>query len=174
MKTMRRGSLLTVVLSLLIPVGACAVCDGWVENRAVMKRYAPEEPYLSPELVRANIEATDYTAIVIILRGKVKEKAFLRKLGGGYVNHVYQARVMETIRGPRYDAIMFSVMAESDMEPFLPEYPVIVSLCGKGSDAMYVPDNGYEIPATATLAAAARSAARRLKKSVPSRSVCAE
>lgn len=174
MKTMRRGPLLPVVLSLLIPVGACAVCDGWVENRAVMKRYAPEEPYLSPDLVRANIETTDYTAIVIILRGKVKEKTLLRKIAGGYVNHLYQARVMETIRGPRYDTITFSVMAESDMDPFLPEYPVIVSLCGEGSDAMHVPDNGYEVPATATLAAAARSTARRLKQSGPSRSVCAE
>jgi len=70
--------------------------------------------------------------------------------------------------------ITFSVMAESDIGPILPEYPVIVSLCGKARDAMYVPDNGYELPATRALAAAAREFSRKVKSSMNQKSACSE
>jgi hypothetical protein len=161
------------IVTLLFISALFAACDGWVENRAVMKQLAPENVDITPDLVKANIATTDYSAIVYILKGRVKEKSPLRRLGG-YVNHIYQARVLETIRGPRYDRITFSVMAESDIDPILPDYPVIVSLCGKVSDAMYVPDNGYELPATPVLTAAARDAARRVNKTAPLKSVCSE
>ncbi|HOT46538.1 MAG TPA: hypothetical protein PLM53_17035 [Spirochaetota bacterium] len=148
-------------------------CGGWVGNRAVMRQYATEDVDISPDLVKTNIATTDYSAIVHITRGRVKENSPLRRLGG-YVNHIYQARVIENLRGPRYETITFSVMADSDIDPILPDHPVIVSLCGKSGDAMYVPDNGYELPATPALTAAARDAARRLKASSHLRSVCTE
>jgi hypothetical protein len=147
-------------------------CGGWVENRTVMKQ-APENEDISPDLVRANIATTDYSAIVFIQKGKVNENPVLRRLGG-YVNHIYRARVLETLRGPRYETITFSVMAESDIDPILPQYPVIVSLCGKSRDAMYVPDNGYELPASTRLSAAAREASRRVKATLPGKGVCSE
>jgi len=147
-------------------------CDTWTQNRAVMKQ-APENDAISPDLVRDNIATTDYSAIVFVEKGKVKEKSPLRRLGG-YVNHIYRARVIETLRGPRYERITFSVMAESDIDPILPEYPVIVSLCGKGPGALYVPDNGYELPASSALTIAARDASRKMKSSVPGKGVCSE
>ncbi len=171
---MKRYGIGTVVITLLVSIPLFTACDGWIENRAVMKQQAPEYRELSPDLVRANIVTTDYTAIVYILKGRVKERSPLRYLKGGYVNHIYRARVLETIRGGRYDTITFSVMAESDIDLIMPEYPVIVSLCGKKSDAMYVPDNGYELPATPALAAAARDMARRSEKTAPRKNVCSE
>lgn len=147
-------------------------CDTWTENSSVMK-VAPEYEGITPDLVRANIATTDYSAIVFIEKGKVKEKGPLRRLGG-YVNHIYRARVLETLRGPRYERITFSVMAESDIDPILPGYPIIVSLCGTGPDALYVPDNGYELPASSALAKAARDAAQKVKSTKPAKSVCSE
>lgn len=152
------GATVLIIFTLLFLCSG-AGCGGWIENRAVMKQEAPSEAGIEPDLVRANIETTDYSAIVFIMRGKVKEKSALRRLGG-YVNHIYQARVLETIKGPRYETITFSVMAESDIDPILPEYPMVVSLCGSGPHALYVPDNGYELPATSVLAAAARGWSR--------------
>lgn len=160
-------------LAVIVYITILSSCGGWVENRSVMKQYAPENADISPDLVRANIATTDYSALVHVTRGRVKEKSPLRRLGG-YVNHIYQARVIETFRGPRYDIITFSVMAESDIGPILPEYPVIVSLCGKARDAMYVPDNGYELPATRALAAAAREFSRKVKSSMNQKSACSE
>lgn len=160
-------------LAVIICLAFLLSCDGWVENRAAMQQYAPENADISPDLVRGNIATTDYSALVHVTRGRVKEKSPLRRLGG-YVNHIYQARVIETFRGQRYATITFYVMAESDIDPILPEYPVIVSLCGTGSDKFYIPDNGYELPATPALTAAARDAARRVKTSAPQKSVCSE
>jgi hypothetical protein len=169
MEILKTSLLLILMFSSIFLIPSC---NGWVKNRAAMKQ-APENVDISPDLVRANIATTDYSAIVYILKGRVKEKWALRFLGG-YVNHIYQARVIETFRGPRYETIAFSVMAESDIDPILPDHPVIVSLCGKKSDAMYVPDNGYELPATQALTAAARNFARKLKTSAHQKSVCSE
>ncbi len=160
------------IISFLVSLTLLLSCDTWTENRSVMKQ-APENDNISPDLVRDNIATTDYSAIVFVEKGKVKEKGPLRRLGG-YVNHIYRARVLETLRGPRYERITFAVMADSDIDLILPEYPVIVSLCGKEKDAMYVPDNGYELPATAALTAAAREFSRKVKSSAPAKSVCSE
>jgi hypothetical protein len=161
------------LITFLICTSLFSGCDGWIENSAEMKQ-APETRAISLDLVRTNIETTDYSAIVHVLMGRVKGNSVLRRLGGGYVNHFYRARVLETIKGPRYDTITFSVMAESDIDPILPDHPVIVSLCGRGREAMYVPDNGYELPATASLMAAARNLARQPKKLTGKKSVCSE
>jgi len=158
---------------LLISLSHLSACSCWVENRAAMQQYAPENTDISPDLVKANISATDYSSVVHIMRGKVQGNSLQRSMGG-YVNHIYEARVIETLKGQSYENITFSVMAESDIDPFLPDYPVIVSLCGKGPDAMYVPDNGYELPATQSLTTAARDFARKMNKSAPSRSICPE
>ncbi len=168
MKTYKTLPIVIAFVLALLPA-----CDGWVENRAVIKQQAPANDDLSPDLVKGNMATTDYTALVQILRGRVKEKTPLRRLGG-YVNHIYQAQVIETIKGPRYEIISFSVMADSDIRLILPDYPVIVSLCGAGSDKFYVPDNGYELPATPALTAAARDFARKLKIAASQKSVCPE
>lgn len=170
MSIMKRFTLYTIVIALVLIL--LTSCDGWVENRSVMKP-APENEDISPDLVRANIATTDYSAIVFVEKGRVKEKSPLRRLGG-YVNHIYRARVLETLRGPRYERITFSVMADSDIDPILPGYPVIVSLCGRGPEALYVPDNGYELPASPALTKAARDAAGKVKASAPQKSVCSE
>ncbi len=167
MNIRRKYSIIMISVFTLLPS-----CDTWTENRFVMKP-APENEEISRDLVRDNIAATDYSAIVFVEKGKVKEKGPLRRLGG-YVNHIYRARVLETLRGPRYERITFSVMADSDIDPILPYYPVIVSLCGKSGDALYVPDNGYELPATPSLAAAAREFSRKMKIPAPGKSVCPE
>lgn len=148
-------------------------CDGWIENRAEMKQ-APEYSALTPELLSGNMESTDYTAIVHILKGRVEGRRFMRR-PVGYVNHIYQARVIETLRGQRLETINFSVMADSDIDLILPDHPVIVSLCGSKDGLFYVPDNGYMLPANASMTDAARAFAR-MKKKAPSRkstvSVC--
>jgi len=166
---MKGNAALPIVIAFLILLPSC---DTWTENRSAMKQ-APENEEISPDLVRANIATTDYSAIVFVEKGKVKEKGPLRRLGG-YVNHIYRARVLETLRGPRYAMITFAVMADSDIDPILPGYPVIVSLCGTGPDTLYVPDNGYELPASSALVKAARDAARKVKSSAPAKSVCSE
>jgi len=162
-----------MIIILLISLSHLWACSGWVENRAAMQQYAPENADISPDLVKANISATDYSSVVHIMRGKVQGNSLQRSMGG-YVNHIYEARVMETLKGQSYENITFSVMAESDIDPILPDYPVIVSLCGRGPDAMYVPDNGYELPATQTLTTAARDFARKRNTIVPSKSICPE
>ena len=134
-----------------------AACGGWVENRAALKTQAPEEYDIPQDLVVANIAATDYTAIVHLLKARVEEGP-AAGLRGGYVTHVYRARVLETIRGRSHVAISYAVMADSDIKPFLPDYPVIVSLCEPGRGRYHVPDNGSVLPATPSLAAAAREA----------------
>ncbi len=170
LRIMKINNASSIVIAFILLLSSC---DTWTENRAAMKQYAPENADISPDLVRANIATTDYSALVHVTRGKVKENTPLRRLGG-YVNHIYQARVIETFRGPRYEIITFSVMADSDIDPILPEYPVIASLCGTGTDKFYIPDNGYELPATPALTAAARDFARTLKTSAPQKSVCSE
>jgi len=142
-----------------------AACDGWIENRAEMKQ-APEYSALTPGLLRGNMESTDYTAIVHILKGRVEGPRFMRR-PVGYVSHIYQARVIETFRGRRLEKIIFSVMADSDIDLILPDHPVIVSLCGAKDGLFYVPDNGYMLPASASMTAAARAFARMKKKAPP-------
>lgn len=157
----------------VLSIGVCmlfyAGCDGWIENRAEMKQ-APEYSALTPELLRGNMESTDYTAIVHIVKGRVEGRRFMRR-PGGYVNHIYQARVIETVRGQRLEAILFSVMAESDIDPILPDYPVIVSLCVAQDGTFHVPDNGYMLPANASMTAAVRAFMRMKKKAPPRKSM---
>jgi hypothetical protein len=169
---MKIDTSIQVIIAVLFSLSLCVNCGGWVNNRAVMKE-APEESDLAPDLVRDNIDTTDYSAIVYKLKGRVKE-APGRRGKGGYVNHIYRARVLETIKGPRYDSITFTVMAERDIRLILPDHPVIVSLCGKGGDVLYIPDNGYELPATPVMKQTARDHARMSKGSAPLKSICSE
>ena len=103
-------------------------------------------------LLLDNIRTTDYTAIVHIVRAAIIDKGKLRN----YVRHLYEAEVIETIKGGKHKYITFTLMAESGIALNLPTYPIVVSLCS-GHSRYYVPDNGYVSGAPKTLIEAARN-----------------
>jgi len=114
-----------------------------------------ENIYAMPtSLLKENVMETDYTAIVSLKSAEIigdNEKI------PGYVRHVYNAEVVETIKGPAYKNIKFSVWAEAGLSPNLSKHPVVVSLCEGEKKSLYVPDNGYVSDVTEELAEFARS-----------------
>jgi hypothetical protein len=171
---MRPRTIIVVCIVLVITcIGFWYGCksDGWIENRAPMG-VAPKDQGIPEGLLNENIETTDYSAIVFVEKGMFHDSSRLKRKLGGYVNHIYRARVLETIRGPQHAYVTYSVMAEADIDPILPNYPVLVSLCGSEKTGFYVPDNGYEIPATDSVKARARIFVKQPKKSALKKSVC--
>lgn len=144
-------SLLTIFL---VPVIISCSSVPKVDSK---KSQAPKEEkiYAIPTaLFKANVMETDYTAIVTIKSAKLVGK---NKKLSGYVTHVYTAEVKDTIKGPTYSGITFTVMAEVGIDPYLSKHPVVVSLCEGENKSLYVPDNGYVSDATDDLIAYAKS-----------------
>lgn len=137
----------------------------WVEN-TTPKGDPPPDAAFPADLLDGNIPDTDYTAIVTVERGKVQWHDDEPPKPTGYVNHIYEAKVLETIRGERHDQIVYSEMAEASFQPRLPGYPLIVSLCRGGAPGEYfVPDNGYVGAATPELIERAKRVAKSVKSS---------
>ena len=108
-----------------------------------------------------HLRTTSLTALVRVERAVVTGPGGGAPPARGYVNHRYEARVLETYRGPVMERVTYEVMADADLRPVLPPYPLIVSLCGPVGDRYYVPDNGYVTPATPGLVELARRTSRR-------------
>ena len=125
---------------------------------------APQHMAMPPELLQQNIMTTAYTGVVLPIKVKVttsnggKPSAFATD----YVNHIYHAKVIETIKGPVLEEITYAVMAEARIAPRLENYPIIVSLCGSAQQGFYIPDNGYESAAPEALIQQARKFAARV------------
>lgn len=129
----------------------CIGEDAWQENDKPIITVS-EKNIMPRELMKKNILETDFTAVVVIKKGKVLEKTSWIFGNQGYVNHIYQAEVVDIIKGEaQSDIITYSVMAEAASEISLPNYPLIVSLCQGKDSIFYMPDNGYESPASEPL-----------------------
>ncbi|MEA3372842.1 MAG: hypothetical protein U9Q62_04050, partial [Campylobacterota bacterium] len=145
----------TFITLLLIttPFWASSCCtnqSAWVHNAGQTTK-VPDNMVMPESLLIDNIRTTDYTAVVHITKGKIIDRGVLRN----YERHLYEAEVVETIKGEKHANITFSVMAESGIALNLPTYPIIVSLCS-GHGRYYVPDNGYVSGAPKALIEAAR------------------
>ncbi|HWO11107.1 MAG TPA: hypothetical protein VNN80_16545 [Polyangiaceae bacterium] len=70
-------------------------------------------------------------------------------LKGGEEKHVYQARVLQGIRGPKLQKLTYFLVAEKGEEATLTKEPVILTLC-KNEQGYYWPGVGAEFPKTAS------------------------
>ncbi len=129
----------------------CAFDGDWIINEKE-KAGVPSKEAMPVMHFKKNIEATNYTALVYIKRAKVlKKPIWPLNYFSDYLNHMYEAEVIETYDGTEHKEILYSVMAEADTEPYLPNYPIVVSLCGSMDTGYYIPDNGYESAASDAL-----------------------
>ena len=146
-----------LALALILLSGGCTYDGAWVENEGPLVQ-APSEMAMPVELFEQNLGTTSYTALVHVTRGRVLGKVAwpFNRLGPLYRNHLYEADVLETFKGAAHDRVVYSVMAEAGTALNLPNYPVVVSLCGAGGNSYYVPDNGYVSAASHRLVEAGR------------------
>jgi hypothetical protein len=115
---------------------------------------------LSENLLLSNLEETPYTAHVKTT--SVEKNKEIRSDSGeiGYVVFKVQAEVIETFKGDKKSTIEYFVMHEAPSKgPRLGE-DLIASLNRSEEGEYYVPDNGYELPATKSLIRLARSWAK--------------
>lgn len=135
----------------------CSSDSDWTINEKEFIT-APQEMAMPIELFKENIETTNYTAVVLIKKARIlKKPVWPLYYFSDYLNHFYEADVLETFKGPEYKKITYSVMAEAELEPFLPNYPIVLSLCGSNESGYYVPDNGYKSAASDLLIDVGRS-----------------
>lgn len=136
-----------IYLIVIIILTSCTCDTSWEVNTNPVTQ-APPEHVMPLELFKANIAETSYTALVYIERARVLQKPLWPfSKAAGYVNHEYEAKVIETFRGDAHKKITYTVMADADIDPYLSPYLMVVSLCGFGKTGYYVPDNGYVSPA---------------------------
>lgn len=160
------------VLTLMLSVLGCSSDSDWIINKKLMGK-APSEMSMPVGLFNENIETTDYTALVYVKRAKVLNKPMWPLIYfSDYLNHLYEAEVIETFNGPEYKKILYSVMAEADIEPHLDGYPIVVSLCGSLEKGYYVPDNGYKSAASEALINSGRAFKSKKKPVKKNKSVC--
>jgi hypothetical protein len=148
---------ITIILKILPAIGililnGCYPDGQWQENDMPFEK-APVERAMPYDILEQNIFNTDYTAIVVIKKGRILEKRNWFFKDQGYVNHIYEADVLESIKGKIPNFITYSKMVEASTELSLPKYPLIVSLCASESEGnvFYLPDNGYETVASDSL-----------------------
>ncbi len=109
------------------------------------------------ELFMQNIASTDYTALVYVKRGKVlNQPVWPLNYFTDYLDHLYEADVIETFNGPDYKKITYSVMAEANLKPHMDSYSRVISLCGSFEKGYYVPGSGYKSTASEELISAGR------------------
>lgn len=127
----------------------------WVENSSDTVSFVADSLSVASSWLTNNFYETNYTAVVRITRGRI-EDVYGRpaRATRGYVNHVYEAKVIEHIRGESQKTIRYYVMAEAGMPLHLPAYPKVVSLCSAEKsqyNRYFTPDNGYTLPLSKTL-----------------------
>ncbi len=156
---------------MLILVG-CTYDGDWIINEKQMTE-ASQEMAMPIEYFKENIETTNYSALVYLKKARVLRKPVwpFNNLSD-YLNHMYEAEVIETFNGVEHKEIMYSVMADADIEPYLPNYPIIISLCGSNETDYYVPDNGYISAASDLLINFGRDFIRGKKVNKNTKSVC--
>lgn len=152
----------------------CSPSPRWLENKNRQMTGAPEQNAIPPDLLEDNMKTTRYTYLVFIEKAMVTGERGGPPKTYGYVNHVYNARVIEVFKGPKLDRVTYSVMADADIKPSLPAWPMIVSLCGSEKEGFYVPDNGYVSPAVDSLVAKARRLSKKNTGPDRGKGVCAE
>ena len=162
----------------LILIASMSSCDSrvappWIENNRHMTA-APERDAVPAGLLEDNMKTTRYTYRVTIRRARVTGERGGPPKPRGYVNHVYDAIVLETFKGPAKQRITYAVMADADIKPSLPGYPLIVSLCGSDERGYHVPDNGYVFPASDSLTALARRFSKKNPGSRSGESICGD
>jgi hypothetical protein len=154
------GKSTTVSPPLKEPVAETVPSDEWQYNKEPVGAVSDDEFRDFPEgWVIENISTTPVTVLAHVTAGKVlSDPQHPRDF---YVNHLYEAEVLEGFRGKVANRITFSVMAESNNPLRMPTYPIVISLCGNEQRGYYVPDNGYEFPAAPKILGEARTAAKQ-------------
>ena len=162
---------ITYLISVCLFFIGCQNKSDWLINEKPIIE-APQNHAMPADFLRANISRTDYTALVFIKKAKIEGNVWWNFNTQGYVDHIYQAEVIETFKGPRHDQITYSVMAEANSELRLPNYPIVVSLCYLEGEKFYVPDNGYVSAAPESLIQYARELSRQKSSATRKTSVC--
>jgi len=132
----------------------CAFCLGLPAFAS-----ACEEPRfpIPQSLLLGNIHSTEYSAVIQQLSVKRVGQFGGPPKSTGYVNLIYQAKVIEVLKGKSAQMIEYAVMADADYKPKVRSVPSIVSLC-KNEKRFYTPGNGYDVGFDAARLQAARAA----------------
>jgi hypothetical protein len=111
-------------------------------------------------LLLSNLQETPSTAHIRITRIEKNKEIYTESGRLGYIVFKVQADVIETFKGNKHMAIDYSIFREAPSEGPLIGEEFIVSLHRSEKGEYYIPDNGYELPATEALKRLARSASR--------------
>lgn len=127
----------------------------WVENSSDTISFVDDSLSVERSWLTNNFHETNYTAIVRITRGRIEDvNGRPTDATRGYVNHVYEAKVIEQIRGVPLKTVRYYVMADAGIPLHLPAYPTVVSLCSARKskyNRYFTPDNGYTLPLSKSL-----------------------
>jgi hypothetical protein len=151
----------TILLAILIaPLHATE--SEWVDN-ARERRDATRErdaPYLDVGTIFDRLKGVRYLAIVY--------PTAMRELRGDHAGHALKATVEYTALGKNYKTITFASLG---IMP-IPNYPILVGLCGFEAHYLYAPDNGYEMAATKEIIEKVKNFPHLISK--PDKKVCPE
>lgn len=151
--------ILQTILMAILMAPVHATDDSWIDNararRAVLKEEFPDVDTIFDQL-----KGVQYLAIVYPTAMKV--------LRGDHAGHAIRATVEYTALGKNYKTITYASYGSVP----IPNYPVLVGLCGWEAHDLYSSDLGYEIPATKEIIEKLKNFPHLISK--PDKSVCAE
>ena len=160
------------VLAITILSVACKSEGDWIVNDKKMAD-PPQDKAMPVELFKKNIEETDYSALVYLKRARVLRKpVWPLSYLSDYWLHLYEAEVIETFNGAEYKQISYTVAAEANIDPYLPNYPIILCLCGSIETGFNLPDNGYVSAASLLLMNFGREFKKGIKTQIDSQNIC--
>lgn len=122
----------------------------------------PDDPIL--QTLSQNLFTTHYSARVNVEESRLRDDTAALTGEDGLAAIEYSATVLETYRGKPLERISYLHFVDPDdrMEGHT-RGEIIVSLCREhGGDYLYLPEVGYEMPATHALVARARELSGRL------------
>jgi len=151
-----------IILTILIAFAFTTLgATEWEENpRERIEITQQDFPYLDIDTVIDNLIGVDYLAIVY--------PTAMRQLPGDHAGHAVRATVEYTALGDDYKTITFASYGSVP----LPNYPILVGLCGTAADDLYSADLGYEIPATKEVIKKLKDNLRLISQ--PDRKICPE
>lgn len=117
-----------------------------------------EHPAVSSPMLEALAQAIRETPYSAVLKHTAVE---VLSSTSNEEQHVFRARVVEALRGPKQPSISYVMVTEKGEDAAFTKEPVIVNLC-QDQDGYYWPGTGAEFPLTEASLAVARSAAQHL------------
>ena len=127
-----------------------------------------KEPHLTEQesFLIESVQNTPYSAVIKHLDVKVIPSDYPKEF-----QHVYNAKVLKTLKGETLETISYSMLVETEEEPVLEKNPILITLC-KDQEGYYWPGTGAQFQNTRSHLELAEKAAALVYDSTKQYSHC--